>query len=71
MSEDALKDKTGRLDHNAFKSCLRALGYDLPVVKEPETEFEEILNIVDSNRLVIFFFDFFICVSEILNEIPF
>ena len=28
------KERTGRLDHNAFKSCLRALGYDLPMVKE-------------------------------------
>ena len=45
VSEDALKEfsmmfrhfdkeRTGRLDHNAFKSCLRALGYDLPMVKE-------------------------------------
>ncbi|MAD18690.1 MAG: hypothetical protein CMJ52_00480 [Planctomycetaceae bacterium] len=61
VSEDALKefsmmfrhfdrDKTGRLDHNAFKSCLRALGYDLPMVEEPEPEFEEILNKVDPNR---------------------
>merc|ERR1711881_593992 len=44
VSEDALKefsmmfrhfdkDKTGRLDHQQFKSCLRALGYDLPVVE--------------------------------------
>merc|ERR1712107_481027 len=61
VSEDALKefsmmfrhfdkDKTGRLDHNAFKSCLRALGYDLPMVEEPEPEFEAILNVVDPNR---------------------
>jgi spectrin alpha len=43
-----------RLDHNAFKSCIRALGYDLPKVEEPEPEpeFEELLNIVDPNRLV-------------------
>merc|ERR1719493_691177 len=45
VSEDALKefsmmfrhfdkDKTGKLDLNAFKSCLRALGYDLPMVEE-------------------------------------
>ena len=45
VSEDALKEfsmmfrhfdkeRTGRLDHNAFKSCLRALGYDLPMVKD-------------------------------------
>merc|ERR1712038_335042 len=63
VSEDALKefsmmfrhfdkDKTGKLDHNAFKSCLRALGYDLPMVEdgEPEPEFEAILNLVDPNR---------------------
>ena len=63
VAEDALKefsmmfrhfdkDKTGKLDHNAFKSCLRALGYDLPMVEdgEPEPEFEAILNVVDPNR---------------------
>jgi spectrin alpha len=46
------KDKTGRLSHNEFKSCLRALGYDLPVVDDSETEpeFEAILEIVDPNR---------------------
>ena len=46
------KDKTGKLDLNAFKSCLRALGYDLPMVEEgePEPEFESILNVVDPNR---------------------
>merc|ERR1712217_499541 len=63
VSEDALKefsmmfrhfdkDKTGKLDHNAFKSCLRALGYDLPMVEEnePEPEFEAIVDLVDPNR---------------------
>merc|ERR1712073_8366 len=63
VSEDALKefsmmfrhfdkDKTGRLDHNAFKSCLRALGYDLPMLEDgqPEPEFEAILDSVDLNR---------------------
>merc|ERR1719411_2503272 len=63
VSEDALKefsmmfrhfdkDKTGRLDLNAFKSCLRALGYDLPMLEEgqPEPEFEAILDGVDPNR---------------------
>merc|ERR1739844_613958 len=63
VSEDALKefsmmfrhfdkDKTGRLDLNAFKSCLRALGYDLPMVEEgePEPEFEQILVVVDPNK---------------------
>merc|ERR1712156_1005312 len=63
VSEDALKEfsmmfrhfdkeKSGRLDHDAFKSCLRALGYDLPMVQEgePEPEFESILDDVDPNR---------------------
>ena len=63
VSEDALKefsmmfrhfdkDKTGRLDHNEFKSCLRALGYDLPMLEEgqPEPDFEQILDTVDPNR---------------------
>ena len=63
VSEDALKefsmmfrhfdkDKTGRLDHQQFKSCLRALGYDLPVVEadQPEPEFEAILAEVDTNH---------------------
>lgn len=63
VSEDALKefsmmfkhfdkDKSGRLDHHEFKSCLRALGYDLPMVEEgqPDPEFEAILDAVDPNR---------------------
>merc|ERR1719210_334613 len=63
VSEDALKefsmmfrhfdkDKIGRLDHDQFKSCLRALGYDLPMVEEGESEpeFEQILDGVDPNR---------------------
>ncbi|XP_060810568.1 spectrin alpha chain [Amyelois transitella] len=63
VSEDALKefsmmfkhfdkDRSGRLNHHEFKSCLRALGYDLPMVEEgqPDPEFEEILNVVDPNR---------------------
>lgn len=57
VSEDALKefsmmfkhfdkDKSGRLNHYEFKSCLRALGYDLPMVEEgqPDPEFEAILG---------------------------
>ncbi|KAL4609564.1 spectrin alpha chain, non-erythrocytic 1-like isoform X10 [Arapaima gigas] len=46
------KDKLGRLNHQEFKSCLRSLGYDLPMVEEGEVdhEFESILNIVDPNR---------------------
>nr|BAN20944.1 spectrin [Riptortus pedestris] len=63
VSEDALKefsmmfkhfdkDKSGRLDHHEFKSCLRALGYDLPMVEDgqPEPEFQAILDMVDPNR---------------------
>ncbi|XP_033762980.1 spectrin alpha chain-like [Pecten maximus] len=58
VSEDALmfkhfdKDKSGMLDHQEFKSCLRALGYDLPVVEEGEVdpEFQAILDMVDPNR---------------------
>jgi spectrin alpha len=46
------KDRTGRLDHQEFKSCLRALGYDLPMVEEGQRDpdFETILDIVDPNR---------------------
>jgi len=46
------REKVGRLDHQQFKSCLRALGYDLPMVDEgqPEPEFQRILDIVDPNR---------------------
>lgn len=74
VSEDALrefsmmfkhfdKDKVGKLNHSLFKSCLRALGYDLRVVKEGEEdpEFEAILNIVDSNR------DGFVTLQEFIS----
>lgn len=46
------KDKSGRLDHREFRSCLRALGHDLHEVGEGQVdvEFEEILNVVDPNR---------------------
>lgn len=63
VSEDALKefsmmfkhfdkDKSGKLNQTEFKSCLRALGYDLPMVEEgqPDPEFEAILDLVDPNR---------------------
>lgn len=66
VSEDALreftmmfkhfdKDKSGKLDHHEFKSCLRALGYDLPMVEEGQIdpEFQAILDSVDPNRLVL------------------
>lgn len=48
------KDKSGRLNHQEFKSCLRSLGYDLPMVEEgePDPEFESILDTVDPNRYV-------------------
>jgi len=47
------KDRVGKLDHDQFKSCLRALGYDLPMVDEGqyEPEFEQILDDVDRNRI--------------------
>lgn len=46
------KDKSGRLDHREFKSCLRALGMDLAFVEEGQIdpEFETILAVVDPNR---------------------
>jgi spectrin alpha len=61
VSEDALrefsmmfkhfdKEKAGRLEHQTFKSCLRALGYDLPLNTESDPEFETILLQVDPNR---------------------
>ena len=50
------KDKSGKLDHQEFKSCLRALGYDLPMVEEGQSdaEFEAILDSVDPNRSVFY-----------------
>ena len=69
VAEDALKEfsmmfkhfdknKTGYLDHQEFKSCLRSLGYDLPVINEDEAdpELETILNMVDPNRYVVLCF---------------
>ncbi|UYV70522.1 SPTAN1 [Cordylochernes scorpioides] len=63
VSEDALKEfsmmfkhfdkeRCGKLNHQAFKSCLRALGYDLPMVEEgqDDPEFSAILDVVDPNR---------------------
>ena len=40
------------MEHSEFKSCLRALGYDLPMVEEgqEEPEFQAILDSVDPNR---------------------
>ncbi|KAL3315949.1 Spectrin alpha chain, non-erythrocytic 1 [Cichlidogyrus casuarinus] len=65
VSEDALrefsmmfkhfdKDRSGRLDHKEFRSCLRALGQNLELVDEEsgqaDAEFEAVLNVVDPNR---------------------
>lgn len=47
------KDKSGKLNHQEFKSCLRALGYDLPLALEegqPDPEFEAIVDVVDPKR---------------------
>jgi len=46
------KDKSGKLNHQEFKSCLRALGYDLQISDEGQRdpEFENILDLVDPNR---------------------
>lgn len=46
------RDRVGRLNHKDFKSCMRALGYDLPMVEEgqKDVEFEEILDVVDPAR---------------------
>ncbi|EDQ91836.1 uncharacterized protein MONBRDRAFT_14504 [Monosiga brevicollis MX1] len=46
------KDSSGQLDHQELRSCLRTLGYNLPVVEQGEVdpEFENILNQLDPNR---------------------
>ena len=47
------KDETGFLDHQEFKSCLLALGYDLRFTMEEgeeDVEFEAILRTVDPNK---------------------
>lgn len=67
VSEDALKefsmmfkhfdkDRSGRLDKTEFKSCLRALGYDLPMVEEgqPDPEFEAILGTYFLYKVIIY-----------------
>lgn len=51
------KEKSGKLNHQEFKSCLRALGYDLPMVDEghPDPEFDAILgmfSVSDLDQLV-------------------
>lgn len=55
------KDRVGKLNHKDFKSCMRALGYDLPLVEEgePDLEFDEILDEVDPTRTgFVFLHDF-------------
>ena len=56
------KNKNGKLPHADFKSCLRALGYDLPAVEgeQKDAEFEAILDIVDPNR------DGFVTIQEFM-----
>ncbi|XP_065647133.1 spectrin alpha chain, non-erythrocytic 1 isoform X2 [Hydra vulgaris] len=46
------KDRTGFLEHQEFKSCLRSLGYNLPLVEEgaDDPEFNSILFTVDPNN---------------------
>ena len=46
------KERVGKLNHKDFKSCMRALGYDLPLMDEGEqdSEFDEILDEVDPYR---------------------
>ncbi|KAK7065235.1 Spectrin alpha chain, non-erythrocytic 1 [Halocaridina rubra] len=63
LSEDTLKEfavmfrhydkqKYGRITHSELKSCLRALGIDLPLTVEGQSdpEFDVILDVVDPNR---------------------
>ncbi|KAF7492961.1 Spectrin alpha chain [Sarcoptes scabiei] len=55
------RDRVGKLNHKDFKSCMRALGYDLPLVEEGEqdAEFDEILDEVDPCRTgYVFLYDF-------------
>ena len=46
------KDRSGKLEHQEFKSCLRSLGYEIALMEGGETdpEFEAILDQVDPNR---------------------
>lgn len=46
-------EKHGRLTHEQFKMCLRALGYDLAPdeLRMVDLEFERILDIVDPQRV--------------------
>lgn len=57
------KDHSGRLDMQELKSCLRSLGYSLPVVEEGQSdpEFEAIQRQVDPNN------DGYVTLSEFLS----
>ncbi|CAD6188004.1 unnamed protein product [Caenorhabditis auriculariae] len=45
------RTKSGRLDYQMLKNCLRALGFDLEIEDgKQDPEFEKILNFVDPNR---------------------
>lgn len=72
VSEDALKEfsmmfkhfdkeKSGKLNHQEFKSCLRALGYDLPMVEEgqPDPEFDAILGKFEGNNIEVLYLNVF------------
>jgi len=80
VSEDALKefsmmfkhfdkDRSGRLDKTEFKSCLRALGYDLPMVEEgqPDPEFEAILGMLLFKMLFVLIFNLFLSFSDVVD----
>lgn len=47
------KERLGLLNHKDLKSCMRGLGYDLPMVDEGEkdVEFDAILDAVDPARM--------------------
>ena len=53
------KERVGSLNHDDLKSCLRALGYDLPMLEEGviDPEFEQILDFVDRERLAFVLFN--------------
>ena len=45
------KDKTGKLDHDQFKNCLRALGYDLPIAASAASEHAASTSAMTSSSL--------------------
>lgn len=48
------KDKSGRLNHQEFKSCLRALGYDIPMMEEGQPDIREHIRFCSFQFLVLF-----------------